>query len=187
MQPSRHPCQSNTRPWLPQPCLYLLLPPQRTQRETCLALPSSSHAGQQGGAAAPSPARPRAASVQLPSPQGRGQGATGRGGVWASSPLLSVLAPECVCLGNQCCSGSRIGWASLPSALSFAVPLKNKTNRKGKKKKKLSTFGKCRNPNFGLWLQTKLEGGGPTDIIQFPHSPHLPPHPGRPAIYELDL
>lgn len=56
-----------------------------------------------------------------------------RAGVWASSPLLQPPTSETAGLGNQGCSSSRIGWASRSSALSFAVPLRSKTNRKGKK------------------------------------------------------
>lgn len=70
----------------------------------------------------------------LPFWQGGSKGVLGRGGVRARAPS-SVLLPECACLGNKDCSSSRIGWASRPSALSFAVSLKNKTNRKGKGKK----------------------------------------------------
>lgn len=92
----------------------------------CILLPTlGSREGPQHhhhpGPRQPLSTQPKAA--RLPFPKGRSNGARGRGGVCASSPLLSVLAPECVCLGNQCCSGSRIGWASLSSALSFAVPL----------------------------------------------------------------
>lgn len=96
--------------------------------------------------------------------------------------------PLCPCttmyVGNRRCSGSGIGWASLPSALSFAVPLKNKTNRKGKRKeeKKIKHIWQMPNPKFWSTATDKAGRGwvgvGSKDITCFPCSSHLPPSPG---------
>ena len=126
---------------------------------------------------------PQAASVQLPFSPGSGQGAPGRGGAGPAAPS-SLSLHHNVC-GEPVLQRLR-DWLGQPSLCLVICRSSKKQNKpKGKeerRKKKLSIFGKCRIPNFGLWLQTKLEGGGcgggPKDITCFPYSSHLPPSPG---------
>lgn len=118
---------------------------------------------------------------------GEQQGGQGQGrGVGQQPPAL------CPCT-RMCLFGEPVlqrlqDWLGQPCLCSVICRSSKKQNKqKGKEKKKLSTFGKCRVPHFGLWLQTKLEGGGPKDITLFPYRSHLPPYPVQPSTYELSL
>lgn len=66
---------------------------------------------------------------------------------WEPGAPSSVLPPQRgLVWGTKGYGSSRIGWAGHSSALSFAVPLRSKTNRKGKKKEEEAHLANAKSP-----------------------------------------
>ena len=133
-QPSGRRCQSKAGRWPPQPCLYMLLPPQRTQRETCLAPRSSSHAGQQGGAAAPLHPGPRQPLSSCPSPRGAARGPR-------AGEARGPAAPSSLSLHHNVCGEPALqrlrDWLGQPSLCLVICRSSKKQNKpKGKEERR---------------------------------------------------